>query len=169
MRYSSAGVNINDKHLKSFRANVGAGVKIEESATQTESCRKRWGTGSNSRKRTTGDHAGSRPRAARVSCWHHQGVAVHRSFISAASFTRRQRCVDRSAINGKVRFLRGLKENVIMGRFIPAGTGMEYYRKVKNRGRGLGGRGDSEARSLYRWKGLGGYEKKKPGRFIRVA
>jgi DNA-directed RNA polymerase subunit beta' len=36
-----------------------------------------------------------------------------------------------AAINGKVDHLRGLKENVIMGRLIPAGTGMEYYRGVK--------------------------------------
>ncbi len=36
-----------------------------------------------------------------------------------------------AAINGKVDYLRGLKENVIMGRLIPAGTGMEYYRRVK--------------------------------------
>ena len=36
-----------------------------------------------------------------------------------------------AAINGKVDHLRGLKENVIMGRLIPAGTGMEYYRRVK--------------------------------------
>jgi len=36
-----------------------------------------------------------------------------------------------AAINGKVDYLRGLKENVIMGRLIPAGTGMEYYRAVK--------------------------------------
>ena len=35
------------------------------------------------------------------------------------------------AINGKVDNLRGLKENVIMGRLVPAGTGMEYYRQVK--------------------------------------
>lgn len=36
-----------------------------------------------------------------------------------------------AAINGKVDYLRGLKENVIMGRLIPAGTGMEYYRNLK--------------------------------------
>ena len=36
-----------------------------------------------------------------------------------------------AAINGKVDYLRGLKENVIMGRLIPAGTGMEYYRNVR--------------------------------------
>jgi hypothetical protein len=36
-----------------------------------------------------------------------------------------------AAISGRVDYLRGLKENVIMGRLIPAGTGMDYYRRVK--------------------------------------
>ena len=53
------------------------------------------------------------------------------SFISAASFQETTRVLTEAAINGKVDNLRGLKENVIMGRLVPAGTGMEYYRKVK--------------------------------------
>jgi len=53
------------------------------------------------------------------------------SFISAASFQETTRVLTEAAINGKVDHLRGLKENVIMGRLIPAGTGMEYYRGVK--------------------------------------
>src|SRR5260370_11866468 len=53
------------------------------------------------------------------------------SFISAASFQETTRVLTEAAINGKVDYLRGLKENVIMGRLIPAGTGMEYYRTVK--------------------------------------
>ena len=36
-----------------------------------------------------------------------------------------------AAISGRIDYLRGLKENVIMGRLIPAGTGMEYYRNVE--------------------------------------
>ena len=36
-----------------------------------------------------------------------------------------------AAISGKVDYLQGLKENVIMGRLIPAGTGMEYYRNIE--------------------------------------
>jgi DNA-directed RNA polymerase subunit beta' len=36
-----------------------------------------------------------------------------------------------ASISGKIDYLRGLKENVIMGRLIPAGTGMEFYRNVK--------------------------------------
>src|SRR5437879_7649505 len=53
------------------------------------------------------------------------------SFISAASFQETTRVLTEAAINGKVDYLRGLKENVIMGRLIPAGTGMAYYRGVK--------------------------------------
>jgi len=49
------------------------------------------------------------------------------SFISAASFQETTRVLTESAINGKVDRLVGLKENVIMGRLIPAGTGMNSY------------------------------------------
>ena len=52
------------------------------------------------------------------------------SFISAASFQETTRVLTEAAIAGKVDILRGLKENVIVGRLIPAGTGMEYYRNV---------------------------------------
>ena len=53
------------------------------------------------------------------------------SFISAASFQETTRVLTEAAISGRIDYLRGLKENVIMGRLIPAGTGMEYYRNVK--------------------------------------
>jgi DNA-directed RNA polymerase subunit beta' len=63
---------------------------------------------------------------------HHQGIAVTTgSFISAASFPETTRLLTEAAINGKVDYLRGLEENVIMGRLIPAGTDMDYYRHVK--------------------------------------
>jgi DNA-directed RNA polymerase subunit beta' len=52
------------------------------------------------------------------------------SFISAASFQETTRVLTEAAIQGSVDHLRGLKENVIVGRLIPAGTGMEYYRNV---------------------------------------
>jgi DNA-directed RNA polymerase subunit beta' len=53
------------------------------------------------------------------------------SFISAASFQETTRVLTEAAISGRIDYLRGLKENVIMGRLIPAGTGMEYYRNVR--------------------------------------
>ena len=49
------------------------------------------------------------------------------SFISAASFQETTKVLTEAAINGKVDQLTGLKENVIMGRLIPAGTGMKQY------------------------------------------
>ncbi len=50
------------------------------------------------------------------------------SFISAASFQETTRVLTEASIAGKVDYLRGLKENVIMGRLIPAGTGIDKYR-----------------------------------------
>ncbi len=52
------------------------------------------------------------------------------SFISAASFQETTKVLTEAAIGGKVDFLRGLKENVIMGRLIPAGTGLRDYRDL---------------------------------------
>src|SRR6185369_16911143 len=53
------------------------------------------------------------------------------SFISAASFQETTRVLTEAAINGKVDRLVGLKENVIMGRLIPAGTGLPSYNRVE--------------------------------------
>jgi DNA-directed RNA polymerase subunit beta' len=52
------------------------------------------------------------------------------SFISAASFQETTRVLTEAAVQGKVDFLRGLKENVIIGRLIPAGTGSDIYREA---------------------------------------
>jgi hypothetical protein len=53
------------------------------------------------------------------------------SFISAASFQETTRVLTEASISGKVDHLRGLKENVTMGRLIPAGTGFDYCRSVQ--------------------------------------
>jgi len=52
------------------------------------------------------------------------------SFISAASFQETTRVLTEASMAGKVDYLRGLKENVIMGRLIPAGTGVSVYKKL---------------------------------------
>ena len=52
------------------------------------------------------------------------------SFISAASFQETTRVLTEASISGKIDYLRGLKENVTMGRLIPAGTGFEFYKHV---------------------------------------
>src|SRR5699024_11397893 len=53
------------------------------------------------------------------------------SFLSAASFQETTKVLTEAAIKGKVDHLVGLKENVIIGKHIPAGTGMKKYRDVK--------------------------------------
>ena len=53
------------------------------------------------------------------------------SFISASSFQETTKVLTEAAIYGKVDYLRGLKENVIMGRLIPAGTGIAAYKRLK--------------------------------------
>ncbi len=52
------------------------------------------------------------------------------SFISAASFQETTKVLTQAAISGKTDHLRGLKENVILGRLIPAGTGLARYRNL---------------------------------------
>ena len=55
------------------------------------------------------------------------------SFISAASFQETTRVLTEAAVTGKKDQLRGLKENVVVGRLIPAGTGMEFHDKLRNK------------------------------------
>jgi DNA-directed RNA polymerase subunit beta' len=59
------------------------------------------------------------------------------SFISAASFQETTRVLTEAAIMGKKDELRGLKENVIVGRLIPAGTGLAYHRSRRAQSVGL--------------------------------
>ncbi len=66
------------------------------------------------------------------------------SFISAASFQETTRVLTEAAIMGKRDELRGLKENVIVGRLIPAGTGMAYHRTRRKQSRG-----GAEAQNLF--------------------
>ena len=53
-----------------------------------------------------------------------------KSFISAASFQETTKVLNEAAVNGKEDYLEGLKENVIVGKKIPAGTGMRVYEKM---------------------------------------
>src|SRR5690606_4197426 len=58
------------------------------------------------------------------------------SFISAASFQETTRVLTEAAVGGKIDELRGLKENVIVGRLIPAGTGFAYHQnRIRQRQR----------------------------------
>ena len=63
-------------------------------------------------------------------CWVSQASLATESFLSAASFQETTRVLTEAAIKGKVDPLVGLKENVIIGKLIPAGTGMSRYKDI---------------------------------------
>ena len=134
--YRLQGVNINDKHLEVISRQMMRWVKVETvSDTELlpeEVVDKFRFHEENARVEATGGEAV--PSGRKPSCLGITKASLSTdSFISAASFQETTRVLTEAAINGKVDHLRGLKENVIMGRLIPAGTGMDYHRGVQNR------------------------------------
>ncbi|MGC8760274.1 MAG: DNA-directed RNA polymerase subunit beta' [Bryobacteraceae bacterium] len=130
--YRLQGVNINDKHLEVIVRQMLRWVKVEDIGDTDflpeEVVDKFKFREENERVR----QAGGRPAIGTpVLLGITKASLSTDSFISAASFQETTRVLTEAAINGKVDYLRGLKENVIMGRLIPAGTGAEYYRRTK--------------------------------------
>ena len=130
--YRLQGVNINDKHLEVISRQMMRWVKVDDIG-DTEFLPEEVVDRFKFREENTRViDAGGRPAQGKpVLLGITKASLSTDSFISAASFQETTRVLTEAAINGKVDYLRGLKENVIMGRLIPAGTGMEYYRGVK--------------------------------------
>jgi DNA-directed RNA polymerase subunit beta' len=130
--YRLQGVNINDKHLEVVVRQMMRWVKVEDIG-DTEFLPEE--VVDKFRFRAINqltEESGQRPAKGRAVLLGITKASLSTdSFISAASFQETTRVLTEAAINGKVDYLRGLKENVIMGRLVPAGTGMEYYRRVK--------------------------------------
>jgi DNA-directed RNA polymerase subunit beta' len=126
------GVNINDKHIEVIVRQMMRWIKVEEVGDTEflldEQVDKFRFYEENDRVETGGGQpAKGRPLLLGIT----KASLSTDSFISAASFQETTRVLTEAAISGKVDYLRGLKENVIMGRLIPAGTGMEYYRNIR--------------------------------------
>jgi DNA-directed RNA polymerase subunit beta' len=130
--YRLQGVNINDKHIEVIVRQMMRWVKIEdvgdtEFLIEEQVDRFRF---MEENERVIG--AGGRPAQGRPLLLGITKASLSTdSFISAASFQETTRVLTEASISGKVDHLRGLKENVTMGRLIPAGTGFEYYRNVR--------------------------------------
>ena len=130
--YRLQGVNINDKHLEVIARQMMRWIKVEDIG-DTEFLPEEVVDKFKFREENQhvidagGRAANGKPLLLGIT----KASLSTDSFISAASFQETTRVLTEAAINGKVDYLRGLKENVIMGRLIPAGTGMEYYRRVK--------------------------------------
>src|SRR6202035_3175065 len=130
--YLLQGVNINDKHIETISRQMMRWVKVEDVGDTTFLLEEQV---DKFRFREENDRIiaeGGRPATGRPLLLGITKASLSTdSFISAASFQETTRVLTEAAVAGKVDYLRGLKENVIMGRLIPAGTGMEYYRNVR--------------------------------------
>ncbi len=130
--YRLQGVRINDKHIEVIVRQMLRRVRIKEVgdtdfliADQVE----KWRFEEENRKVIT---EGGKPAIAEPLLLGITKASLStESFISAASFQETTKVLTEAAMHGKVDYLRGLKENVIMGRLIPAGTGMSEYSKVE--------------------------------------
>ncbi|HEX7085576.1 MAG TPA: DNA-directed RNA polymerase subunit beta' [Vicinamibacterales bacterium] len=130
--YRLQGVNINDKHIEVIVRQMLRWVKIEDVGDTEflieEQVDKFRFLEENERVIAQGGRpATGRPLLLGIT----KASLSTESFISAASFQETTRVLTEASISGKVDHLRGLKENVTMGRLIPAGTGFEWYRHVR--------------------------------------
>jgi len=129
--YRLQGVNINDKHIEVIVRQMLRWVKIKEVGDtefllEEQVDRFRFSDENERVRSEKGEVSQAEPLLLGIT----KASLSTDSFISAASFQETTRVLTEAAISGRVDYLRGLKENVIMGRLIPAGTGMEYYRNV---------------------------------------
>ena len=130
--YRLQGVTINDKHIEVVARQMMRWVKIEDPGDtdfliEEQVDRSRFLTENERVVAEGGQPATGRPLLLGIT----KASLSTDSFISAASFQETTRVLTEASISGKVDHLRGLKENVTMGRLIPAGTGYDFYRGVQ--------------------------------------
>ncbi|MCI9559244.1 DNA-directed RNA polymerase subunit beta' [Clostridiaceae bacterium] len=130
--YRLQGVEINDKHVEMIVRQMLKKIKIEESGDSDVLP----GTSMDVLDFNEMNEAliadGKIPaEGKRVMLGITKASLATDSFLSAASFQETTKVLTEAAINGKVDHLIGLKENVLIGKLIPAGTGMKRYRSVK--------------------------------------
>ena len=130
--YRLQGVNISDKHIEVIVRQMMRWVKVEDVGDtqfllEQQVDKFRFHEENERVIAQGGKPATGRPLLLGIT----KASLSTDSFISAASFQETTRVLTEASIQGAVDHLRGLKENVIVGRLIPAGTGMEYYRNVR--------------------------------------
>ncbi len=136
--YRGENVEINDKHIEVIARQMtrkckvetaghtelleGTVIDIREFETENEALQARIDAGERDLELAT---------CSPVLLGITKASLLTESFLSAASFQETTRVLTEAAIHGKVDRLLGLKENVIIGKLIPAGTGLEVYRNVE--------------------------------------
>ena len=135
--YRSQNIDINDKHIEVIARQMTRKVRIEDEGSsnllsgstvdlteliaENEEVEKRIAAGESGLTLATGT-----PLLLGIT----KASLGTESFLSAASFQETTKVLTEAAIKGKVDHLMGLKENVIIGKLIPAGTGMARYRDI---------------------------------------
>ncbi len=130
--YRLQGVTINDKHIETIVRQMLRKVRITEPGDTTflwgEQVDKLEFEEENQRvEKMGGKPAEAQPVLLGIT----KASLETESFLSAASFQDTTRVLTEAATRARVDYLRGFKENVIMGHIIPAGTGFDHHRKVK--------------------------------------
>ena len=130
--YRLQGVEINDKHIEVVVRQMLKKVKVEESGDSEVLPGVSMDVLEFEEMNEKLIAEGKKPaEGKRVMLGITKASLATDSFLSAASFQETTKVLTEAAINGKVDHLIGLKENVIIGKLIPAGTGMKRYRNVK--------------------------------------
>ena len=130
--YASQGVDISDKHIEMIARKMINRIRIVDKGETNMLVGK---VISINEFREVNQHAlleGKKPATGRPILLGITKASLETdSFLSAASFQETTRVLTDAAINGKLDELKGLKENVIIGKLIPAGTGLKQYSKVE--------------------------------------
>ncbi len=130
--YRNQGVDINDKHIEVIGRQMLKKVRVEDNGDTPLFAGSLVDMYEFEEENKKAVEQGLRPaEGKRVLLGITKASLATESFLSAASFQETTRVLTEAAIKGKVDSLIGLKENVIIGKLIPAGTGMLQYRNTK--------------------------------------
>ena len=139
--YRQQGVDINDKHIEVIVSQMMRKVRVEEAGDSgllsgaTVDITEFWDAEQAVRDRIAAGENNEMgedlvlPTCTRVLMGITKASLATESFLSAASFQETTKVLTEAAIKGKVDRLQGLKENVIIGKLIPAGSGLAQYRR----------------------------------------
>ncbi len=135
--YESQGVEINDKHIELIVRQMLKKVRVDDAGDT------RFLPGQlvdrarflRENRRVEDEKSGETAEAVQVILGITKASLATESFLSAASFQETTKVLTDAAIEGKIDRLNGLKENVIIGKLIPASTGLKAYRKHRDRAR----------------------------------
>jgi len=129
--YRLQGVKINDKHIETIIRQMMRRVRVKEAGDTNfladDHVERQIFQQENHRVASLG---GTPATGQALLLGITKASLSTESFISASSFQETTKVLTEAALQGKIDFLRGLKENVIMGRLIPAGTGLSVYERL---------------------------------------